>query len=531
MKRLLNPRSIQLLAALVLLVTLAAGYAKVFQFRPRATIQLGYHPEEHEISPDGSLLATCPEASYLITRNEHDRFGQDEFPLEVWDTKSGARRYQLGADFKYHYGAWFRPDGKILAVGTRESGRLEYHAASGERCRESEPPPREAEERWFLGFTPDGRFHIYGDWPGSEIKQGPRHGHFIFSDIATKEVFRIDGVERCLRFLPDGKRFSVLEGGKVSLWNIPDDSGPQLLLEREFRGRQDAVSPDGTTFVALDPLSDSTGEYRVRLCDLATGEEKASVIYRDVGAVLSSVRFTPNGRFVVGYCRRLQGPGEDVLWDVSTGLRDARIFPISVRMSPGDRWVLRLDSTSAEFWDTSVWRKHVTLTRPGDQLDKRGPFASGQTAYRFSRDGRILVVTRFDVSAKISLADAIFTGRLRQVNTTETYPAVRLWDVERGEELATLRDCLDAWLSPDGRTLVTVDGNNVVRIWDVPPPRYYGLILALTTLTWSVVLLACWWVTRRYHRRALPSGGTPLSSCATDVENSAAGTAGETRKA
>jgi WD40 repeat protein len=101
----------------------------------------------------------------------------------------------------------------------------------------------------------------------------------------------------------------------------------------------------------------------------------------------------------------------------------------------------------------------------------------------------------------ISPFAAIITGRWSSINGTASTatPIARLWDIKQREEFATFSNCSDANFSPDGRTILVV-GEDSIRLYDFPLQRSWGLVVALTTLTWGVILLAFWYAIRRIRR-------------------------------
>ena len=122
-----------------------------------------------------------------------------------------------------------------------------------------------------------------------------------------------------------------------------------------------------------------------------------------------------------------------------------------------------------------------------------------------------MVITGFDATTTIPFLQAVFSGNWNKINTTETYPVGRVWDVERGEEIATFRDCRSASFLPDNSTLAVLHTDNSIRFYPISPRRPLGLILAMTTGTWGLILLLVWAMKRRFRRRREVSPAVSLA--------------------
>jgi hypothetical protein len=184
--------------------------------------------------------------------------------------------------------------------------------------------------------------------------------------------------------------------------------------------------------------------------------------------------------------------------------------PYEPLVSPDDRWLITWNKANdPDIWLDGQQHKQPALRSTFDRKEWVGesPWCA------FSPDSRMVINFRCHGERKIGPVQAVASGRPSKMFTTENAMFTGLWDVERGEELATNYRSNRALISPDGNTLVTVEpsdilGVGLLRLWRIPPSRAYGTVLALTTAAWSLFLLVCWAV-KRLLRRKRPAALAP----------------------
>jgi WD40 repeat protein len=541
MKPILASRWTQLIAALGFLLALAAAYTWVVSQlppRPRLSLQLdGDSLVDYLFSPDGKLLLA------LHARKD---FGLKVGKIVLWDLSTGERRWSKAVD-KVDYvlpdqshppppgsesrAVEFSPDGKLLVIKSKGHRLQFWDAADGtlrlEKVLEHDEhvsSPSIDEHVW-TRLSPDGRYLLFDKRPRTDNPQ------IIFWDLATdREWARIDAAYSSLHFAADGKRFTVFQAhpvlrnrSTVALWEMPGDGSPPRLLKQQVVIEGDfpdpffsvVVSDDLQTYATVVRAPDSPGAYEIRLWDIWTGEKKARIDYRNTdGSPFHSLEFTRNGRFLMA----LFDKGEHVTWDLHGQIRAVRSLDFPPVVAPSGRWMLCRDETGADVWEIGSQRKHLDLRRETDlelrstiimfsstlktslfpELPVSPPSLPG--AYQFTSDGRFVMVTGFGTTTTPNLTEMVLSGQWNRINKRETVSIGRLWDVERGEEVAAFPGCDGALFSPDGRTLATLEDGHRICFWDVPPRFPYGLVLALTTATWGLVLVVCWLAKRLVRR-------------------------------
>src|SRR5262249_39313016 len=111
----------------------------------------------------------------------------------------------------------------------------------------------------------------------------------------------------------------------------------------------------------------------VQLWDLATGKEKAKVVYLNTDPFNNYLRFSPNGRFLtvdntdLFYQINSTTTEPLLLWDTEVGLKEVGAGLNPLPISPDDRWLLVLSQTGqVELYDTATFQKRGTVSVSGD---------------------------------------------------------------------------------------------------------------------------------------------------------------------
>jgi WD40 repeat protein len=299
-----------------------------------------------------------------------------------------------------------------------------------------------------LGGKPIRSLQTSGGAPTRALAYG-RGGVLAFADETG--VVHLSGLE--------GKPERVIRTDDGPIWSL-------------------AFSADGDR-LATAGLNLTTGQGKVRLFDVATGDEMLSL----PGFV--TVELSPDGRTLAApWAENLATAAEVRLWQIP---------------AIGERWALRTDEgglirTLAAGPDGSLWAVHDRAAiRKRDAADGQGagePFRVDPRVFTaaLSPDGEHLASA--DTEGGILLGPANGTGETRRFAGHKALVweirfspdgkrlvsagydfMVRVWDSESGKELACLREhnnkVFRATFSPDGQRIASVDASGRLIVWDV----------------------------------------------------------------
>jgi WD40 repeat protein len=396
------------------------------------------------LSPDGAYLAT------VNTISEEPTWGQD---LRLWETATGKQI----REFRRSGGAViFGRDGKTILLGSDKRVRI-WDLASGKELRRLEGSAA------LLALSADGKvlvvageqgIHIWNPTNGEEVRTIPAAFHrwnalalaadgrtVAFSndeelrawDVSTgKELFRGASVgwRESIALSPDGRTLAWSDTSKVHRWD--------LTARREIvpcAGHQGAVyslvfSPDGKRLVSrgaddvVQIWNRSEGHYLPGMSIKGTNSDDRA----HWKATLS-----PDGRTLaartrtgVRFLSAESGKEIRVLDDLGNG--------VDVVFSPDGK----LAATDEKYYERGQPRRRVHVWEVAKDRRLHVIECSERTpgGYAFSRDGKLLVTAG---------------------------DAVRLWDVESGEQVRYLRMAAEfVAFHPDGQTLIAGGENAAV---------------------------------------------------------------------
>jgi WD40 repeat protein len=475
-------------------VALAYRQGAVFVFDIRSGRELlslgcqGGSGRKLACSPDGALLASFA----------------DEGPLYVWNVRRGKVRFRIppsAEDGKGPRTLTFAPDKRSLVWHDGVNARL-IDLATGKprpalaRLRKARAAVLAAEGRTLVVIDQTGelslwdlrtgkRLRVLGKkWPNPQClalspdgKTLAAGGHQPAKGAGIALIDPATGRQRhWLKlpttttyypvFSPDGKTLAAYTNrGGALLWDV--QTGRQTA---HYRGG----SPDiGAYDIAYTPDGRAVGLfYSDRPRVIQTGEELCPLLgspYPVIGTVI-----TPDGRTAY----TLSSDGRMFRWDLPTGKRCGEIAP---DFGPASELVLSPDGGLL----AATSRKCVRVyRRQGDDLRLSWSREETASCMAFSPDSKALV----RVESALFLHD-VATGRIvRQAPILAFYAAfspdgrqlavVNLGGVFRILDAVTLKERFQFrdsdWnhgksltFLPDGRSLLTADGDGTVRLWEL----------------------------------------------------------------
>jgi WD40 repeat protein len=463
------------------------------------TVACAVQKGEPRFSPDGAVLASPEEDCTAV----------------LWDVALGKRIAILYADeppwspmtqSACHVVLSFSPNGKLLATQRTYGQVILWDAQSGHKLATFGGT---GDDGVSLIFSRDSRLIVSViEAKASSHKDARTNGISVWDVVTQKELLNVREDQKKefneVVLSPDGKTVMALAGSeigsqlelstdryitdRIKLWDI--QRGRELVT---LKGESAKFSPDGKFLLYRDPRGAAVWDIGAgKLCalpiirgpvnfspnrailiegqdycavawDLDTGNKVAEFCDPQSGAgrELSSrwhnvrVSFSPGGNLLA--TQRTYGPIE--LWNSKDGLKLATLRGafkdlISLQFSADSRLLLSVGDASRS---VDSWPSIMTVWEVGTQKElfnvDRGNNA-GFKRVAFSPDGKMIMA---------------YIGERLRVAGKYRINGITLWDIDRAEELATLKasSATSASFSPDGRLLLITDPALGARVLDI----------------------------------------------------------------
>jgi WD40 repeat protein len=350
----------------------------------------------------------------------------------------------------------WRPDGKRLVSGAAWDGAIKVWDVDGQKelfsCRHDKAGQRVASVAW----SPNGKRFASGGWDGTVKVWDGETGQQVQS-------LEYGGQLMSLSWGPDGKRLAAAGiNTPVKCWELATGRKTEL--------------PGIALCVALSPDGkQAAGGYPDGLLvwEVASGQETACL--KGAGPFLA-VSWSPDGKLLAGTGNKIVQ-----LWDVAAS-KATRTITVpggcnSVAWSPdGKHLVTGGGDRAVQVWDAATGQQTSDLKGHADRI----------SCVAWSNEGRQLASSSDDGTVKVwSLGpgqDALIFKAPEFVRSVSwsgngerlaiaTFTTVKVWDVNRGEELFSFSDKLNPMASvcssPDGKRLVRNNVDGTLQVWDV----------------------------------------------------------------
>lgn len=356
--------------------------------------------------------------------------GFHDAKARAWDVESGKRLYEFGR-IRIFNGIRASPDGSLLVSATTD-GLVQIWSAADGTLRST------IDTVGYLTSTEDrvgAEFTVNGSWtlvwgPSGLAMHDPRNGIPRSLRLPNRRVRHAVATR-------DGRRVVLATGdGGVWVWNLAPRIAAGHVLDLGQYGQRVKFSPDGRRVVAGDHHS------AVGFWDAASGRSLLKHLHAQVPAPWGVYAFTTSADG-----RRL------VATDEGGGLR---VYDFTTGKPLSPLWTNTMVGPSKAVF--SVDEKELLVADRGGVLR------------------RLRLADGICVGSATNPGAAAFRGLVRTLDGREAITVsvdgwARRWDADtlepRGEpmELGGPGEC--AWLSPDGRRLVTTcSARGEPRVWD-----------------------------------------------------------------
>jgi WD40 repeat protein len=266
-------------------------------------------------------------------------------------------------------------------------------------------------------------------------------------------------------FAPDSKTLAAgSQDGTVTLWDV--STRPHPTQRHQYRPHQTAVtmlvfSPDGKDLLscARQLRAGLDWDNRIaKLCEVATGQERGSILVGPSNSVITNAAFSPDGRTLAlahGKPFNYVAPEKSQLLD-ATNLKElaSRSIPaggaFAVAFSPdGTTLAMGEKSGVVRLWQVDDAKGQVLL-------HERAALYGHRAHVRhlwFAPDGKVLVSASADQTVKVWQLPP------------QSEPALLTKQEQPFRALA---------LAPNGRTIATTDKSRRLGLWDLTPQQQRG---------------------------------------------------------
>ncbi|HEV3303237.1 MAG TPA: M56 family metallopeptidase [Planctomycetaceae bacterium] len=418
--------------------------------RERASVGLPGTVQSVVFAPDGKHLAAA--LNRMVTPGEFR--GQ----IKMWELQNGQLKklWSLNGIEGRIASLAFSPDGKTMAVGSREIHLLDV---TGAEPRETHVLPVPG-ILWKIAISPDGT-----------LLAGPCGDSLVLWNLSApepKERVRIATSALSVAFSPDGQTFAsgtTFKENAIHIWNLrTQEPKEQAVLRNVGNAGVEALafSPDGNV------LASSTGyENAIRLWKMQSGQPEAFAILKGHSSKTFALAFAPDGK-------QLASASSDQslrLWTIDGEPRESEVSRDAHDdlNDVCDLWFLPDRQSMVVLHSNSIVRDcAATVFQMADQRVRTRCKLSADEHYyfyssRLAADGKTFAT----VQKRAKRIEPLVTGQ----SLASDDASVMLWDLATGKRMHTLSDRFGEVsalaFSADGRLFATASSDGKIRVWNV----------------------------------------------------------------
>jgi WD40 repeat protein len=320
------------------------------------------------------------------------------------------------------------PDGALIVTSSQQTP---FRVWDGRALNELPAWTGRTKDRTtYVAFSPDGKLMAATTWSSTQLWEvGPGRLRHTVPALGAQSF--------ATTFSPDGKTLAVADGNVVTLWDIATGTPVHDFGHTYLVGAL-AFAPDGRSLISGASFTDRL----IHRWDPRTGERLAT--WRGHTSAVYALAVTRDGRRAMsashdGTCR---------LWDIATGREIGRVGEHSTAirsadLAADDRTVATVAGDQSLLWEVGGTKPLRTFGHA---------------------DGRVM---------QVALTPDV---RYLLTRTNGTPGVVHVWNAGTGAEIRRLapesgRSIGGFALSRDGRQVATVEGGDVIGLWDLESGR------------------------------------------------------------